>query len=234
MQVSNCVPNHIAVILDGNRRWAKSNGLPVWEGHRKGAENFEKFLNWSLELGIPRVSAYVLSTENLNRPKNELRKIYDIMCESLSKWIRDGGILDKHEVKVNFIGDLNKLPARLLRLIRRMIHKTSKYSKKILNIMVAYGSKLEITQAVKSILSNALKTGKIQITQKDIEKNLAVKDEVDLVIRTGGMSRLSNFLLWQTAYSEMYVTKTMWPDFSKTQFMKAIEWYASTQRNFGK
>ena len=228
------IPNHIAVILDGNRRWAKLHGMQPWEGHRKGAENFEKFLNWSLELGVPRVSAYVLSTENLNRPKNELNKIYDIICEFLAKWIKEGGVLDKHEVKVNFIGDLDKLPAKVLRLIRRMIHKTSKYSKNILNIMIAYSSKFEITQAVKNILFKVMKTGRIQITQKDLEKNLLVKDSVDLVIRTGGLSRLSNFLLWQTAYSEIYVTKTLWPDFAKIQFMKALDWYSSVQKNFGK
>ena len=227
------IPNHIAVILDGNRRWAKLHDMQPWEGHRKGAENFEKFLDWCLKLGVPRVSAYVLSTENLNRPKNELSKIYDIICEFLAKWLKDGGILDKHEVKVNFVGDLNRLPARLLRLIRRMIHKTANYSKKILNIMIAYGSKFEITQAVKTLLMKVMKTGKLQITQKDLEKNLMVKDSVDLVIRTGGMSRLSNFLLWQTAYAEMYVTKTLWPDFSKRQFMKAINWFGVTQRNFG-
>lgn len=227
------IPNHVAVILDGNRRWGMKHGLLPWKGHEKGAENFENFLNWCIELGVPRISAYVLSTENLNRSKTELHKIYDIICEFLAKWLKDGGLIDKHQVKVNFIGDLEKLPARLLILIRRMIIKTSKYSKKVLNIMLAYGSKFEITQAVKTLFLKMLKTGNIQITQKDIEKNLMVKDNIDLVIRTGGKSRLSNFLLWQAAYAEMYVTKTLWPDFSKRQLIKAIEWFGSTQRNFG-
>lgn len=217
-----------------DRRWARSKGLPEWEGHREGAKKFEKFLNWCLELGIPQVSAYVLSTENLNRSKEELNRIFDIVCELLKKWLNDGELIDKYEVKVNFVGDLKKLPKRVLSLIKKMIEKTAKYSKKVLNILIAYGGKFEITQAVKGLIKKVMQTGKLQITQKDLEDNLLIPAPVDLVIRTGGHSRLSNFLLWQTSYAELYFTETLWPDFSKRELIKAINWFNSVQRKFGR
>ncbi len=233
MQLPAIVPNHIAVILDGNRRWSVSKGLPPWKGYVAGGEKFEKFLDWCIESGIKTVSAYVLSAENLRRSKKELNKLFDIMCNFIYKWLKPGGLIDKHEVKVSFVGNLKRLPIRLLRLIRKMTLKTANYSKKFLNIMIGYSGKDEIANAVQNIITNIAKYGRIRITPKTIEKNLSVKSPVDLVIRTGGYSRLSNFLLWQTAYAEMYTTKTFWPDFSKKEFTKALNWFASTQRNFG-
>lgn len=228
------VPNHIAVVLDGNRRWAQKNGLLPWKGHEKGANTFENFLNWCLELNVPCISAYVLSTENLKRPKKEVDEILRIAHQLLVKWVNDGKIFDKYEVRVKFCGDLKRLPPNLLKLMEKLMQKTARYRKKLLNIMIAYGGKFELTNTFRKIAEKILKSGRIQITQRDIERNLLVPTPVDLVIRTGGMSRLSNFLLWQTAYAEMYITKTLWPDFSKREFMKAIEWYNSSKRNFGK
>ena len=229
------LPNHLAVIIDGNRRWARARGLFPWMGHWEGAKKLEKFLNWCLELGIPCISIYTLSTENLKRPKKELNEIFRIYDHYLKKWERgESDFLEKYEVKVRFIGDLSRLPPKLVRLMGKVMEKTAKFQKKTLNLLVAYGAKFELTEAIKRVVQKVLEKGSVQISEKDIEKNLSVTIPVDLVIRTGGWSRLSNFLLWQAAYAEIYVTKTLWPDFTKRELMKALRWYSSIQRNFGR
>lgn len=229
------VPNHLGVILDGNRRWARLHGLKPWEGHKYGAKRFEEFLQWCVDLNIPQVSAYLLSTENLNRPKRELEELFKIFYNYFEKWEKkEGSFLDKYQVKVRFIGDLEKLPPKLVKLMGKVMQKTAKYQKKVLNLMIAYGSKFELTQVVKKIAEKAIKLGRIEITEKDIEANLLVPVPLDLIIRTGGFSRLSNFMLIQAAYAEIYTTPTLWPDFTKEELIKAIEWYNSVQRNFGR
>jgi len=192
-------------------------------------------LNWCLELGIPQVSVYVLSTENLNRPKKELEELFRLFYEYFERWEKEKeSFLDKYQVKVRFVGDLEKLPPKLVKLMGKIMRRTAKYQKKILNIMIAYGSKFELTQAIKKIAEKAIKLGKIEITEKDIEANLLVPTPLDLVIRTGGFSRLSNFMLLQASYAEIFTTKVLWPDFSKKDLIKAIKWYNSVQRNFGR
>lgn len=229
------LPNHLALILDGNRRWARKRGLPPWAGHRAGAENLEKILNVCLELGIPHISVYVLSTENLNRSKKEVQEIFKILSEYLEKWERgEAGFLDKYEVKVRFVGDLNKLPKKLVRIMGKIMQKTAKYQRRVLNLLVAYGSRFELVQTIKKIVEKAIKSGKLEISEKDIEANLLVPVPVDLIIRTGGYSRLSNFLLYQAAYAEIYVTKVLWPDFNKKELIKAIKWFNSVNRKFGR
>jgi len=232
------VPNHLAVILDGNRRWARAHGLQPWEGHWEGAKNFERFLNWCLELNIPQISVYILSTENLNRSKKEVEELFKIYYEYLKRLEENAkskeSLLDKYEVKVRFIGDLSKLPSNVMNLMRKIMTRTAHYQKKMLNIMIAYGSKFELTHVFRKLLEKAIKIGRVEITEKDIEANLLVPVPVDLVIRTGGLSRLSNFLLWQASYAELYTTKTLWPDFSKRELIKAIGWYNSVQKNFGR
>ncbi len=229
------VPQHLGVILDGNRRWARKRGLPPWVGHRYGAKKFEKFLNWCLELGIKQVSAYVLSTENLkNRSKREIDEIFKILKDFFKRWEKEQSVLEKYQVKVRFIGNLEKLPKSILRIIGKIMQKTSKYQRRIINILIAYGGKYELSQAVKKAVEKAIRLGKIEITEKDIEENLMVADPVDLIIRTGGYSRLSNFLIWQASYAEIYVTKTLWPDFTKRELIKAIKWFNSVERKFGR
>jgi len=229
------VPNHVAIILDGNRRWACARGMLPWEGHRYGAEKFDKFLDWCIELGIPHISAWVLSTENLNRSKTEVRELGRVFYEYLEKWEKEKkSLFEKYQIRVRFIGDLERLSPKLLRLMGRIMRRTAKYQKKMLNILIAYGGKFELLHVFKKIAEKAIKLGRIEITEKDIDANLLVPVPVDLMIRTGGFKRLSNFLLWQTAYAEIYFTKTLWPDFSKRELIKAIKWYNSTQRNFGR
>jgi tritrans,polycis-undecaprenyl-diphosphate synthase [geranylgeranyl-diphosphate specific] len=231
------LPNHLGIIIDGNRRWARARGLPPWEGHRAGAEKLNEFLNWCLELGIPQVSIYTLSTENLNRPKEELKHLFKLLEEYVDGLLNDKkkfALLEKYEVRVRFVGELNRLPKKLIKLMGKLMEKTAKYQKRVLNFLVAYGGKSEIVNAVKKLAEEVIKHGKIEITEKDIEKHLYVPQPLDLVIRTGGYQRLSNFLLWQASYAEIYVTKTLWPDFSKKEFMKALRWYSQQKRNFGR
>jgi tritrans,polycis-undecaprenyl-diphosphate synthase [geranylgeranyl-diphosphate specific] len=231
------LPNHLGIIIDGNRRWARTRGLPPWEGHRAGAEKLDEFLNWCLEVGIPQVSIYTLSTENLNRPKEELKHLFKLLEEYVDGLLNDKkkfALLEKYEVRVRFVGELNRLPKKLIKLMGKLMEKTAKYQKRVLNFLVAYGGKSEIVNAVKKLTEEVIKHGKIEITEKDIEKHLYVPQPLDLVIRTGGYQRLSNFLLWQASYAEIYVTKTLWPDFSKREFMKALRWYSKQKRNFGR
>jgi undecaprenyl diphosphate synthase len=229
------VPDHLAVIIDGNRRWSRKRGLTPWIGHRKGAKNFENFLQWCCDLNVPQVSAYLLSTENLTRPKREVEELLKIYQDYLERLLsKKSDFLDKYQVRVKFAGDLERLPPKLVKLMGKVMEKTAKYQKKVLNLLIAYGSHFELTEVMKKIAKKAIETGSIEITERDVEANLLVPVPIDLVIRTGGHSRLSNFMLWQAAYAELYITKTLWPDFSKKELIKAIEWYNSTQRNFGK
>ncbi|MEM5814991.1 MAG: polyprenyl diphosphate synthase [Candidatus Aenigmatarchaeota archaeon] len=231
------LPNHLGVILDGNRRWARKRGLPPWEGHRAGAKKLEEFLNWCLELGISNISVYALSTENLNRPKEELEKIFELFKEYINSLLNDKNkfsFFEKYEVKVRFIGELNKLPKPLLRLMHKLMKKTAKYQKRILNFLIAYGGKSELVSAFNKLMKELVKKGRVQITEKDIERHLYINIPVDLIIRTGGYQRLSNFLLWQASYAEIYITKTLWPDFSKKEFVRALKWFSEQKRNFGR
>jgi len=234
------VPNHLAVIIDGNRRFAQKHGMNIWEGHRQGAEKLEKFLEWCFELNIPQVSVYVLSTENLKRSKRELRKLFKLFRKMFKRWEHETKICEKYkvEVRVRFCGDLKRLPKDMNKTMKKIMKKTEKYNDKILNILIAYGGKLEITQAIKNIIKEYLKKrteGKnMKITPELVEKYLWIKTPVDLLIRTGGMHRLSNFLPWQTVYAELYVTDTLWPEFTRKELLKAIKWFNNTKRNFGK
>jgi len=228
------IPRHVAVILDGNRRWAEENGFKPWKGHKHGVETFDKFLDWCLELNIPQISAYVLSTENLNRPRREVVEILRLLKKELDKLENEKAPkIKKYEIRIRFCGDFSRLPNSLVKIMRRIMRKTEKYNKKILNILIAYGGRYELTKAVRSVIKKALNK-RIKITQKTIEENLLISGDVDLVIRTGGMSRLSNFLPWQTTYAEIYVTNVLWPDFTKKELIKAIKWFTNVKRNFGK
>ena len=228
------VPNHLGIIIDGNRRWAKGRGMKPWEGHWEGVKNLEKILNDCMELGVSEVSVYSLSTENLKRPKIELDELFKIFYHYLDKWEKEeDGFLDKYQVKVRFVGDLEKLPPKLVKLMGKIMQKTAKYQKRVLNLLIAYGSKFEIKETMKRIAKKIMKNGRVVITEKEIEANLLVTTPIDLLIRTGGMHRLSNFLLWQVSYAELYFTETLWPDFSKKELINAIKWFNQQKRNFG-
>jgi undecaprenyl diphosphate synthase len=227
------IPEHVGVIIDGNRRWARDHGLKPWEGHKVGRQVAEDFLDWSLDLGIKNVSIYVLSTENLSRSPIELKEIYHLVMGLLDIFDKKQPLLDKYDVSIRFLGNLEKLPSHVRKVIGKIMEKTAKHQKRFVNIMIAYGSHYEFVNVVKKIVEKAMKFGKVKVTPKEIEKNLLVKAPVNLMIRTGGMQRLSGFMMWQAAYAEIYFTKTLWPDFTKKEYLKAIKWYNSQKRNFG-
>ncbi|MBI2547375.1 MAG: di-trans,poly-cis-decaprenylcistransferase [Candidatus Aenigmarchaeota archaeon] len=228
------IPKHIALIPDGNRRWARGRGLPPWHGHWKAEKVIDNFLNWCLEYNIHQISIWIGSTENLaERPKREVAELYKLYMKLLEEWGSKKSVIDKYEVKVRFIGDLNKLPPKMVKLMGKIMQRTAKYQKKLLNILVNYGGKFELVEVFKKLANQVIKAGKIEIRERDIENNLLVKTPVDLVVRTGGYNRLSNFMLWQSSYAEIYTTKTLLPDFNKEEFVKALEWYSSIKRNFG-
>ena len=228
------VPKHVAVILDGNRRWAAEHHLKSWEGHKYGVQTLDKFLDWCIELNVEQVSAYVLSSENLNRPRREVIELLKLLKHELNRFETDRAAkIDKYEIKVRFCGDFSRLPDSLVKIMRRIMKRTEKYNKKFLNILIAYGGRYELTGVIKNLVADAVRK-RVKITEKTIQENLLISGDVDLVIRTGGMSRMSNFMPWQTTYSEFYVTKTLWPDFTKNDLIKAIKWFNSVKRNFGK
>ncbi|MDI6825855.1 MAG: polyprenyl diphosphate synthase [Candidatus Aenigmarchaeota archaeon] len=217
-----------------NRRWAAKHNLKPWEGHRFGCKTFDQFLDWCLALNIQQVSAYVLSTENLNRPRKEVVEILKLLKHELDRFETERAAkIDKYEIRVRFCGDFSKLSNSLVKIMRRIMRKTEKYNKKFLNILIAYGGRYELTNAVKNLVREALKK-RIKITEKTIEEKLLISGDVDLVIRTGGMPRLSNLLPWQTTYAEIFVTQTLWPDFTKRELIKAIKWFNNVKRNFGR
>ncbi len=231
------LPRHLGVIIDGNRRWAKERGLPPWEGHWKGAEKVEKFLDWCMELGIPQVSIYALSTENLRkRPKRELKELFKIFYHYLDKWERrESDFLKKYRVRVRFVGDLDKLPKRLVKLMGRIMEKTAKYQKRVINFLVAYGGKYEIVRAVKNLVEECLRKHRlIEINEREFEKKLMVPSGLDLLIRTGGEKRLSNFMPWQACYAELIFLNKYWPDFTKRDLILCLKEFSRRQRRFGK
>jgi len=228
------IPNHLGIILDGNRRWGLRHKMEAWRGHYYGAEKFENFLEWCADLNIPQVSAYVLSTENLNRPEKEVKELLKLFQRELEKLEGEKrSFLDKYEIRMKFIGDLSRLPAPLRKVMGRIMHRTEKYNKRVFNLLVAYGGKFELTRAVKMIAKKAMEKGVFTVTQKTIEKNLLVKDDVDLLIRTGAEQRLSNFMPWQTAYAEMIVLRKCWPDFTRQDLVRCVKEYSRRQRKFG-
>lgn len=226
------IPSHIAIIMDGNRRWARAHGLPDMKGHERGAQVLEKVVDEAEELGIKTITVYALSTENIKeRAKREVLGLFNLFRKGYHSRLKK---MMKKGVRVTILGEVHGLPSTILKLIDQ-VRKTYLKNESIkLNIALNYGGKKELLSAIKEIVKTGINVDKINETL--VEKHLYTngQKDPDLVIRTGGRSRLSNFLLWQTAYSEFYFTKTLWPDFSPGELKKAIDWYQTQKRNFGK
>lgn len=232
-------PEHIGVILDGNRRWAKKNLLDISEGHNYGAKKVREFLGWCSDLGIKSVTLYVFSVENFLRNDSEVRHLMELLEKELEDTYNDDGLLE-NRIRVKFIGRTQLLSKNLRDLISKIEKKTSHFNEHYLNIAVAYGGRAELTDAVQAI-GNKIKRNELvpeEIDEKIIEKNLYTshlpKQDPDLIIRTSGEERLSGFLLWQSAYSELYFTDVYWPEFRKIDFWRAIRVYQQRQRRFGR
>jgi len=233
------MPKHIGVILDGNRRWAARRGLYSWLGHKVGAEKVKDLLKWCYELGIQAVTLYTFSTENFSRPEKEREELMKILEEKVIEAINDQEI-HKRKIRIKFIGDLSLLNERLVRKMRELEELTKDYKNMIVNIAVAYGGKHEILMATKKIAEKVYR-GEIlpeQITYDLFQEHLYTshldQQDVDMILRTGGEMRLSNFLLWQSAYSELIFLDIYWPDFRKIDLMRAIRTFQKRQRRFGR
>jgi len=238
-QIKNSgMPEHIGVILDGNRRWARDNFLPVWLGHKKGAEKVEALLIWCLSLKVKVITLYVFSMENFQRPEKEVSAIMTIVEEEMRKLL-SGNLIYENKVRVKAIGRLNLLPPALQELIKETEEVTKDYSEHFLNIAIAYGGRAEIVDATQRIAKEVEK-GTIRpedIDEKIIENYLYTshlpQSDPDLVVRTSSEERLSGFLLWQSAYSELYFLDVYWPDMRKIDLWRAIRTYQKRHRRLG-
>ncbi len=226
MKIQKNLPNHVAIVMDGNGTWSKKNNLKRRDGHQAGVKTAKKIVGYSIEKGIKNITLYALSNENLGRSKVELKNLFDIFFFSFSE---EKDFLFENKIKIKFIGDLEKLPKKLRENAIYLENSTKKNKRLNLFIALNYGGKQDIKQAVKKILNKKDQNG-------NFENFLLSKDlpEVDLLIRTGGFKRLSNFILWQISYAELYFTDVLWPNFNKRNFFKALDWYSSINRKFGK
>jgi tritrans,polycis-undecaprenyl-diphosphate synthase [geranylgeranyl-diphosphate specific] len=233
------MPKHIAIILDGNRRWAKRNLIMKIDGHFRGADAVEKLLDWCEELNIKIITLYVLSAENLNRKDDELDYLYELINERLHKLFNDPRI-HKNRMKVKAIGSIELLPDFLREILNKLEEVTKDYDDHYLNIAIAYGGQNELVDAIKKIGSR-IKDGSLDVNQIDkevIESSLYTshlpQSSPDMILRTSGEKRLSGFLLWQSAYSELVFMDVYWPEFRKIDLMRAIRTFQKRGRRLGK
>ncbi|MDO8628535.1 MAG: polyprenyl diphosphate synthase [Nanoarchaeota archaeon] len=228
------VPKHIGIILDGNRRFAKQLMAKPWKGHEWGADKLEHVFAWCRDYGIKELTLYVLSIENFNRPKEEFDYLMDTFRKGFDKLLKDPRL--KENVKLRFIGRLHMLPQDVQERMQELTEKTKNNTQYIINFAIAYGGRAEVVDAVQK-LAQDVQAGKIQpaqINEESIGQHLYMQDEPDLIIRTGGEKRLSNFLLWQNSYTELIFLDILWPEFSKEDFVKCLEDYSQRKRRFGK
>lgn len=228
------IPSHVSIIMDGNGRWATARGLDRAEGHKAGVLSLREAVTTSVRLGLDILSVYAFSTENWKRPQREVDLLMRLFAETLLKELP---LFHQENVKLRFFGDLEALPEKTRKTFQRGLDETAQNTGMTFALAVNYGSRAELTRAA-VLLANQIAEGSVSadsVTPADLEKNLytAGLPDPDLLIRTSGELRLSNYLLWQLAYSELYVTQTYWPDFSKWDFFRAIKDYQSRERRFG-
>ncbi|HTB84348.1 MAG TPA: isoprenyl transferase [Candidatus Sulfotelmatobacter sp.] len=228
------LPRHVAVIMDGNGRWAKARHLPRIEGHRRGADSAREIIRTAGELGIKYLTLYAFSAENWNRPKDEVDALMKYLVYYLKSETKE---LNKNNVRLEVIGQIHRLPDNVQEHLQKSMAALSKNNGLTLIMALSYGSRIEIVEAVRAI-ADKVKHGKIDpadITEKIISEHLWTRNipDPDLMIRTSGEMRISNFLLWQLSYAELLITPTLWPDFRKPQFYAALEEYARRHRRFG-
>lgn len=222
------IPRHVGIIMDGNGRWAKLRGKPRSYGHKKGAEVIDEIVSECFDKGIEAVSLYAFSTENWIRPKEEVNAIFGLLGLLLNSKFKK---LMREKVRLIVSGDLSAIPENLRKRCEEVMALTADFTGRTLNVAVNYGSRAEIVRACNAIVEDELKT----VTEEEIEKRLytAGLPDIDLVIRTSGEMRLSNFFLWQCAYAEFYFADVLWPDFHANELDEALEWYSGRKRRFG-
>lgn len=229
------LPKHIAIIMDGNGRWAKKRGLPRTFGHRAGVEALRNVITMSSNIGIQVLTLYAFSTENWARPEDEVSVLFNLLVEFLTNEIKQ---LDENNVNIRFMGDIYKFPAKCKNAILNAIELTKDNTGLIVNIALNYGGRTEIMRAFKNMVDDVEKglLKKEEVNEKTISEYLYTKGlpDPDLIIRTSGEMRLSNFMLYQSSYSELYMPDTLWPDFDNKQYETALLEYASRKRRHGK
>lgn len=234
--LSRPVPHHVAIIMDGNRRYAKDLGLMVSEGHDKGRQKLEDVLEWCMEIGVRMLTVYAFSTENVGRPKEEVDVLMRMFVENFRR-LGDEPRVHKHKIRVRVLGQKELLPEDLREAIEYAERRTEGYDQYFFNLAVGYGGREEILQAIRKV-AEAVKEGRLDIDdidEKKFSEFLYTKDmpDPDLILRTSGEERISNFLLWQLAYSELYFSDIYWPGFRKIDFLRAVRSYQLRHRRFG-
>ena len=226
--MANTLPKHIAIIMDGNGRWAKSRRLPRLAGHRAGADAVKRTIEAAQQAGIKFLTLYAFSTENWTRPQDEIDGLMDLLCKTLDTYTSEA---QKKNYRLLVSGSREKLPNTVLQKIDKAVQSTAQNTGLTVNLALNYGARQEIVHAVNALLAQ----GKKEISMDDISANLYQPQVPDpeLIIRTSGEERLSNFLLWQAAYSEFYFTPVLWPDFNEQELKKALDAYAQRTRRFG-
>ncbi|MBT3865637.1 di-trans,poly-cis-decaprenylcistransferase [Candidatus Woesearchaeota archaeon] len=228
-------PKHLGLIIDGNRRFAKKLMLKPWQGHELGAKKFRKVLTWCKDFDLKELTVYGLSTENLNRPKEEFDYLMKLFKETFDKFADDPEI-NENGIKIKFIGNLHLLPENIQESTKILEEKTKNNSEYLVNIALAYGGRDEIVNAAREI-AKGVEEGTIKssdVNKELFEKHLYTPDEPDMIIRTGGDQRSSNFMCYQSAYSEWFYLEKTWPEFEKEDLIKCVEEFTKRKRRYGK
>ena len=225
--------SHVAFIMDGNRRYAKNNHLPVSKGHEQGAHKLEEVFKWCEEIKIKTITLYTFSIQNFSREEKEKNQLFELFFKYFEKWKNNS---KKKNIKIRFLGRIDLFPKKIQEVCKELEDATNMYEDLCVEFCFGYGGQEEIIDACKKIVAD-VKTGELdekELSTKNFSKYLYSSKEPQLIVRTGGDMRLSNFLLWQSAYSEWFFTKTLWPDFSKKEFEEIIEAFSQRERRFGK
>lgn len=231
----NKVPKHIGIILDGNRRFSKRLMMKPWKGHEWGAEKVKKLMDWCKELGVRELTLYAFSIDNFNRPKAEFDYLMKLFKESFEE-IKDDARIHDNKIRVNFIGRIWMFPKEVQEKMEQLMELTKDYSDYQINFAMAYGGRAEVIDATRKI-AEQVKEGKLDvadINEETFSRNLYMEDEPELIIRTGGEKRTSNFLIWQANYAEWVFLEKFWPEFEKEDLQAAIEDFNSRRRRFGR
>ncbi len=229
------LPKHLGVIMDGNRRYAKSKLMEGWKGHTHGTKTFHDLLDWTLEFGIKEITIYAFSTENFNRTKREVDELMKIFRKELEAFRKDERIT-KHKVHVRFVGRLHLFPEDIQKAMYQFMEDTKPHKGHTLNLAMGYGGRAELVDTIKEIADEAKSSG-IDLKEIDeafVQERLGVKTDIDMVIRTGGVTRTSNFFPWQTAYAEWFFIEKMWPEFTKEDLKHCLEEFSKRERRMGK
>lgn len=235
MTVKSSSVKHLGIIMDGNRRWAKRRGLQFWEGHIAGKKVAQMLPQWCRELGIRELTLYTFSTQNFNRPRKEIKVLFNLLVQTVKEFLQDPDV-HKYKIRIRAIGRIHLFPKYVQVAIARVMDATKDYDQYFLNLALGYGGREEITDAVR-VIAEDVKRGQLnpeEISEETIQSRLYLTSEPDLIIRTSGEQRTSDFLPWQASYAEWYFTPKLFPDFTKADLVAAVDEYVRRERRVGR